>query len=358
MNSIGLFWRSFLPVILGLIASLRCASPDVHTPRPSDLEVKIVGLPEEVMPGAIYINPAVEIQNISEHSVKIFYRGQFERQYGVVVSLSMRRADGKPYQMKPRKFAEGLRSVYPDIRPMDIISTPLFFSYDEPAEYILQAIASSAGAYENKTGPQLIEPEIQKQIWAGEIRSPEYRFNVLEPEGIDKTVWEKFQHYPIAHDEEVIKNYPTSIYAGYALFRKGPGIGGSHEFPEITLAISANLTPQQRNYVIEHAGASQIGGATYPEELKERLMANPKFKPKCFLAGKNHLELRINATTKFIKAHPDFQLVANLRQDLAIELYLLSRDSEALAQVMLLSELPGKPVGTAGGDQRERKLRP
>ncbi len=161
-------------------------------------------------------------------------------------------------------------------------------------------------------------PYVCNQCWAGTVDSSPVQLTVEAPTGVDAAAYQAFKGNPLAHPADLLKSFPTSIYAGYALAQSGPG--GS-------LAWSAKwgtLTARQRDdawYVPQMASPDQ-------QEARRQLV----------LGNYTAFAQRAQA---FLSLHPDFARADLLRKELANALFQLDQRDAAMQQVEALSKMKG-----------------
>ena len=133
---------------------------------------------------------------------------------------------------------------------------------------------------------------------------------------MDLKAYKQFGECPVLHLKAIFKTYPESIYAGYALVKKGPH--GS-------LQDASCITPKQRdiNWYVPIAASSPK-----KEERRDKV--------------RKSYEDFINQTRTFLNVHPNFSQQDLLRKELAIALFFLDRPDEAWKEVDKLSKLNGR----------------
>ncbi len=141
------------------------------------------------------------------------------------------------------------------------------------------------------------------------------KFVVKEPTGIDLQAYQATNRCPMCKPSQLLKQYPTSTYAGYALLGLGPGF---------TMWDLVNLSAENRD---QHLAVPQ--GAS-----KEK---QDEFRAKSLEAYQSFLD----KAKQFLLLHPDFAQIDLLRKEMANALFLLGRQDEALEQVKLIEAKDG-----------------
>jgi len=67
---------------------------------------------------------------------------------------------------------------------------------------------------------------LNEGVYLGPSESNEIIINVKQPDGIDKEAYEYFEGCPLCNKDELLIKYPTSTYAGWALFTYQPDLPG------------------------------------------------------------------------------------------------------------------------------------
>ena len=186
----------------------------------------------------------------------------------------------------------------------------------QPGRYDVRAELQSTGV---SAGPTVYpNPPRYDYFWKGHAISNTCSVDILAPTGVDAAAYQAFKGNPLAHPVDLLKRFPTSTYAGYALVQSGPG--GS-------LAWSAKwgtLTARQRDdawYVPQMASPDQ-------QEARRQLVLG------------NYTAFAQRAQV-FLSLHPDFARADLLRKELANALFQLDQRDAAMQQVEALSKMKG-----------------
>jgi hypothetical protein len=151
------------------------------------------------------------------------------------------------------------------------------------------------------------------------VASNRVRFKILKPQGIDAMVFEKHSNscnQLILSTEDLLKFYPTSVYAGLALVKKGQG-GSLQEASVITDEIRDRLW--------------YVPVAATPAKREERRQQSRE--------GYEHF---IQLAQTFLKAHTGFAEEPLLRKELAISYFFLDKPQEGWLEVETLAKLQGQ----------------
>jgi len=90
---------------------------------------------------------------------------------------------------------------------------------DEPGEYRLSCSVESRLP---QPGQQIEGDAAAGDPWIGRVVCDAVTVRVTEPIAVDRKAFEAFAGDPLAHRDELIERFPTSIYAGHAILRSGP----------------------------------------------------------------------------------------------------------------------------------------
>ena len=169
--------------------------------------------------------------------------------------------------------------------------------------------------------------------WTGSLSTDAVRFQVDDPQGEDlralqafnlapgKTPVKSYVSFIQRNAQELLKRFPTSIYAGYVLRERGPS--------QVLWAISCLNDPdaELRKY-------SDMGGGE--DNLQRRI-------------AKTQAELQAYAKLAgpFLQAHSDFPYATMLRKNLAMCFGLTGHMPEAMAEIQVLSTGTGKEAEEA-----------
>jgi hypothetical protein len=140
------------------------------------------------------------------------------------------------------------------------------------------------------------------QIWHGEVASPEVTIDITEPQGVDREAYDHFGGRPMGA-AELLREFPTSTYAAYAIWDKSRGKGAAATDPEIIAnSLRRNLDSGGR-YIPCPPG----GGCDPAHELDRQ---TPPVQAREWSARWIDIVL---------KAHPDIWFADELRLGLALD---------------------------------------
>ncbi len=154
-------------------------------------------------------------------------------------------------------------------------------------------------------------------------------FEIVAPQGVDKTVWKALppRLRDMLHDASLVKvnllaNFPTSTYAGYAL---------AHSAPTLTtmesLACLNDVNAALRRYGNRGGGEANTQGH--------------------ILEAQNEMRAYAKAAGAFLGAHPDFVYAPQIRRMYAMCLGLTGHMPGAMAEIQTLSTESGKEAAEA-----------
>lgn len=175
-----------------------------------------------------------------------------------------------------------------------------------------------AGEYEIWTEYHLRESDAP-QGPGKTISSNHVKVALIQPVGVDSAVFEK--HHGVCNkitlpEAEILKNFPTSTYAGYALLGHGPS--GS-------LREASALTPERRDL-----------------EWHVPTGAPPVKQEEWRKTARDNYEKFVKEARAFLCIHPDFSQQNLLRKELANALFNVDKPDEAWAEVEVLAKLEGQ----------------
>jgi hypothetical protein len=201
--------------------------------------------------------------------------------------------------------------------------------------------------YETSTGiilSQLKRPILEEPVkyWKGRLKSDVCSLEVVEPTGLDRTAYERWlKPYALREKslanfytgnsdtmlqdgthqlkdvrllEEIMRDYPTSTYAGYELAKCAKEnlhdyVNMSHEDIDEVLGVRGLIPEKQDAY------------------RKER---------------KKHFQDKLNLLQAFIAVHPDFVKADMIRSGISFYLLVLGRQNEAMEEIKILSKMEGR----------------
>ncbi len=188
------------------------------TTQAGDFEFRLV-VPVRQVPAGAPIFVSAELRNLSGHAIQVA-RGQGD---GFDPRIFMVRTDGKytagcqlgtsRYHYSPGYYLDTLPAGWSTILTNELPCA------GEPGEWVIHAEVSSRDVAGLQTTPSREQPsrKIDKHAcWHGSIKSEEIHVIVEEPKGVDKQVYELFNHQPMSKHFESLMNYPESTYAAYA----------------------------------------------------------------------------------------------------------------------------------------------
>jgi len=272
-----------------LIAFVLLAAPAAG----DDLVVRLLAAPERVPLGApVYLT--AEVANVSGRPLSLAYGIN-----GFATGFSVRRADGKQVKTIPRPDLE-------DALPNHVLkeipagwryaTTARYESGDEPCEWIVSFAASSKGPYSvNKTDGTGVE---RVQAWQGLITTGEIRVRIEAPSGEDALAFDALDGNPLGKQGILLKKYPTSTYAAYAVYQ--------------TMYSFVGAEPADVLKAMDHYSEAGYGPfAHVPDESGDGTRS---------LAGDQLLAWYDRWTTVILGAHPDIWFADALRLKRAVNL--------------------------------------
>lgn len=296
-----------------------------------NLQLRIAPFPKETMQG-ITIHSMAEIVNISDRPLKIAYGVN-----GFDLKVDIRYADGTPVIERSRQ-ASMPKPGYEirELKPGEKIGKALGFAHEYgPGAYIIQIRICSKGPYTKNRQGKEIDSITQQQIWVGEIKSEEYHIKVNEPLGTDKQAYEIYVNARMTmadREETIIRDYPSSTYAGYALTGKGLNQ---------TLSVAANFSVSDQENQIEHVSYNFIVKMKKSREMEARLMTDPGYKAERLKMGRKYFIDYVASAKIFLKSHPNSEVSASIQKKTALALFVLGRERDALDHVKLLAVMTG-----------------
>lgn len=207
-------------IIISLIAIFACLPSRSETPP---FRLQITQFPKQMLMGT-QTHITGEIANISGKPIKV---GAGPR--GFKWRIVAKRADGKEVKNCPPSD-DPLIVGYGD---PSLLSADWrqefgldFWCTREPGTWTIYAEVSSAGPYVNHKN----EAVAAESVWNGKVQGEAVTVEVIEPVGVDQQAYEEFYLHATCKplrdcEEQLIKKYPTSTYAGYALSGLRPVVG-------------------------------------------------------------------------------------------------------------------------------------
>ena len=192
----------------------------------------------------------------------------------------------------------------------------------QPGSYAVTAHYEAPGRHLGQEGGIVGQPNdayyVCNQCWKGAVDSAAVTITVEAPTGIDAAAYQAFKGDPLAHPADLLKSFPTSTYAGYALTKMGPGgyLSGSEKW--------WTMSPRQRDIAwAVPLGAPQAQQEAHREQYRKNLAAF------------------VEQAHTFLSLHPDFARADLLRKELANALFELDQRDAAMQQVEALSKMKG-----------------
>lgn len=283
-----------------------------------------------VAPRGCPIEITVEIRNVSGHAVttgrNILRSGGYglPDEGGGYFSLvaKVQDATGSSVAPCPRQFIEDDVVVGPETPSVLPANWQLRFRaplcIDHVGSYKVMLVAREQGPFIDRFAKKEFE------IWSGEVDSQEVAISVVEPTGIDLEAYEYFKGQPMSDTTrwgELLRKFPTSIYAGYALMHRGPS--------QALWSFTSLNDPdgELRKY-------SDMGGGE--DNLRRRIAK-----------AQAEMQAYAEAAGLFLKAHPDFLHAPFIRRMYAMCLGLTGHMPDALAEIQTLSTGTGKEAAEA-----------
>ena len=172
-----------------------------------------------------------------------------------------------------------------------------------------------------------------KQLWKGQVASNEVTIRIDQPTGPDKVLWDRFRaavpngscwqfkNWIENHGGELLKDFPASTYAGYALWGTRP-----------------SMTDWKLECLNDpDAALRRYGNVSQDQEVCRKYIAS----------AQDTLRAYAKPLGIFLNAHPDFLYANDLRKRYAMCLGLTGCMPEALDQVRLLAQGQGKEADEA-----------
>jgi hypothetical protein len=280
-----------------------------------DLEVKITSYPS-ALPNGLPVSITGRITNKSGHALRLAYGYE-----GFRPSFRVETPDGKELKEDPRFVVAIKPSGRYTVKEVPADWTDYFTDESvccmggHPGRYVVRFIVTSKGDLKNCDGRELGD------TWSGTVISEPVSISITEPAGIDKEAFEHFKGYPIDSLSEVLRLFPTSTYAGYALAHRGPR--------EALWALTCLNDPdgELRKY-------SDMGGGE--DNLRRRIAK-----------AQAEMEAYAKIAEPFLQAHPDYPHAPLIRRMLAMCLGLTGHMPEALYQLRFLAQGDGKEADEA-----------
>ncbi len=299
-------WKT-LAAILVLLAPLGAQS--------EDFRIRLSSFPKEAPQGAP-VSVTIEICNASGHAITVA-RGHGG--FGYV--LSVRRADGlRRKGCKAPETASYILGFTSEVLPEDWrqVRTENITCEDDPGEWIVQARISCQGPYPIYTGGQQTG---LFNAWNGTVVSEEAHIEITKPAGVDLEAFNAFNGCPRCDEKKLLERFPTSTYAGYALW--------SPIRPMTTNRLECLNDPDKalRDYAFR--GGTEENTLAGIQQTLEDLRAYAK------------------PLGLFLEAHPEFPHAQDLRKRYAMCLGLTGRMSDALVQIATLAKGTGKEADEA-----------
>ena len=98
----------------------------------------------------------------------------------------------------------------------------------KPGIYTLTPHYVARGTHPGQLGAVIGGPaphparQVGQGCWKGTVDGTAVQISLNAPTGIDAQAYQAFKGHPLKHPAELLKRFPTSTYAGYALLRKVP----------------------------------------------------------------------------------------------------------------------------------------
>jgi len=189
----------------------------------------------------------------------------------------------------------------------------------------------------NKAGLYELEYKLISSVYKYEIaEAAKINIEISYPKGIDEEAYEEFKGFPLAYPEKILEKYPTSIYAGWALFTYQPDLPGpvvkNESAKKALLAIiNGNSLEIKKWWKIDIKNISNEREQKIAQNMK-MLMSN--------------LEL-------FANAHPDFMFSGYLLARSGFNALVLSEYKRAC---FMLDKSLKMPWGLAEFDKQRLKV--
>lgn len=271
----------------------------------ADITATITNYPKEVLQG-LPIPVKVEIKNISGVPLAIACGGE-----GFYINFVTRHSSGKPREncsyspvsptayrldamvLKPGLYQEYTIDAQCDDTPGTVTAQLIVHSGICP-DYDESKVTYGFGQTLHKH-----EPVPHEKPWGGEVKSEEVKIIISPPTGVDLQAYEEFHPKPFVggYWRELVKKYPTSIYAGY-------------QFKYLLWYLHPDLdTLTSTDYLKTFPMITDpFGGDSH---------GNP------MIPSRQAVKARIKLLGDFLRAHPDFPLRADYLEGWLAEAYLL-----------------------------------
>lgn len=168
------------------------------------------------------------------------------------------------------------------------------------------------------TGPYMQPDGHQVEAWSGKAQSRFVSVEIKAPTGVDAEALRAVKGNPMAHLADILRRFPNSTYAGYALMKMGPAgyLAGSVQWNK--------KTPSQRDvaWLVPSAASAD------KQDAKRQHV-------------RGGLQSFVEKTQAFLAMHPDFARADILRKEMANALFQLDQRDAALEQVEKLSKMKG-----------------
>lgn len=316
-------WMTSLVLLCGLAFARPGHATDLKVTLEVDGRRFLVGVP---------ITLHVTIENISGRTLYLAYG-----QKGFSIFPAVEPIDRgvqsfcPPQDVKRGEFREGY-----EIKPLGSGECLKYtgalcdFTRDfaQPGLYKVSWRAQSLGPYEKRVGDQVLDA--YPQAWSGVADSNIVEIEILGPTGLDREALEKIIR-PAVQDprtppglslwaEKVLKEYPTSTYAGYVVYEKYAGSIPGARYPN-----TATVGEDARKYALTLV-------ASRPED-------------KVYKAHVKAIRENIAMIETVLRSHPDFafhyglEFYAGLQhlqlQELALAVQSFKKCTEADAPSLL-----------------------
>ena len=189
----------------------------------------------------------------------------------------------------------------------------------QPGHYNVWAELESTGVSAEPTVSP--NPPRYDYFWKGHAISNACSIDILAPTGVDAAAYQAFKGNPLAHPVDLLKRFPTSTYAGYALRERIPALARE--------ALADLNDPDGTLYRWGNLGG---GEATIHLHIIE---------------AQKDMEGFAAAAQAFLRAHPDFIYAAEIRRGYAMCLGLTGHLPEAMSEIQTLSTGTGKEADEA-----------
>ncbi len=174
-----------------------------------------------VAPRGCPIEITAEIRNVSGHAVATGLDILASGGYGLPdaggrfsLIAKVQDATGSSVAPCPHEFSDDYYVVGPEtptVLPADWrlrFQAPL--CVDQVGSYKVKFVAREQGPFIDR----LTKKEFE--IWSGEVDSQEVTISIVEPTGVDREAYDRFEGQPM-RAPELLREFPTSTYAAYAI---------------------------------------------------------------------------------------------------------------------------------------------